>query len=272
MRILCGALLFFLLGGALLPAQTEVIFQRKDPRGDDRGAGGLLYPEQEVFVAGLFDLLQFRVSADQYNVYFDFRFAKITNPFQAPEGYFHQRLEVYLDSSFPGGNESILAGGRELKTEPARGWEVRLTVAPFQETRLFIWSPAKIEQIEEGVCSYLLEDGCTIRAVVPRILLPEPDPGWRYYVLVGSFDGLSAGFWRDLGPDPLWQVGGEGLPVFDLLAPRWGPFTQKRQLSAGVLRPVGPGRWEAPWFRVVLVSSLGLGFLFSIVFFLQRRR
>lgn len=70
----------------------------------------MVYPSHEVFVPGLFDLLKFQVSVDQQFVFFDFQFAALTNPFRAPEGYFHQRLELYITTGVnPGPGEIKLA-------------------------------------------------------------------------------------------------------------------------------------------------------------------
>ena len=265
--------LILLVGISTAGAQSTIIFEMKDPAGDDWGAGALAYPGHEIFSAGLFDLQKFRVSADETHFYFDFQFPAVTNPFQAPEGYFHQRLEVYMDTSFPGGNENIILGGWRLRTRPQYGWEVRLSVAPFNETRLFTWDSQGLRQYDQGVSSSLQADGKTIRAKVERGLLAgQPEcRRWRYYVLVGSFDGLSPGSWRPLGDNSLWQAGGEGPPVFDLLAPRWGWKTQKRQLARGVLSPVSvAGVKVSLWIKIGLISLLGIAVLFGAAYHLRR--
>lgn len=252
-------ILFFVTSG--IKAQEQIIFEMGDPAQDDGGAGALLYPSHQVFVPGLFDLREFTVAVDQTHVYFDFQFTTLTNPFGAPEGYFHQRLEVYLDTVYPGGYEEITVAQHQLRTAPNYGWEARLGVAPFGESYLETSTPTG-QIVREGVSSYVQPDGKTIRVGVDRDLLPEPDRSWRYYVLVGSFDGLREGFWRDRGVDP-WDVGGEGIPIFDLLAPRLGTKHQKLQLTKGVLHPVGPGwRGNLPWLLIVLVGALAVGVIF----------
>lgn len=247
-------------------AQERVVFQMGDPPGDDWGAGDLRYPRHQVFVSGLFDLRKFVVVEEQKYVCFDFQFTTITNPFGAPEGYFHQRLEVYLDTSYPGGKEDIVFAQHELKTSPDYGWEVRLAVAPFEESYLEYSTPNQQRRVTEGISSYVQPDGKTIRVQVLKELLPEANRSWRYYVLVGSFDGLAEGFWRDLGINP-WDVGGEGAPIFDLLAPRWGLRSQKHQLTEGVLHPVGPG-WggNLPWLLICLVAALAVGAVFWVIY------
>lgn len=247
MRRLVWVLLAVLLLGGQAAAE-EILVQIRDPRGDDRGAGGLVYPSHEVFVPGLFDLLKFQVSVDQQFVFFDFQFAALTNPFRAPEGYFHQRLELYITTGVNPGPSEIQVGRHRLQTSPAAGWDLRLSAAPFGESKLYVWrgSDQEPEVYSRGVTSLALSDGKTVRLQVDKTLMPDSSSAWGYYVLVGAFDGLAQDLWRDAGQGP-WQVGGEGVPIFDLLAPRFGSGNQKTQLSRGVLVPVYGGK-PAHWY------------------------
>lgn len=215
-------------------AEREIIVQIQDARGDDKGGGGLLYPDHQVYVSGLFDLLSFEVSVDDKNVFFDFTFARLTNPFGAPEGYFHQRLEVLISTGSSITHSEIELGQHILHT-PDPGWDMRLSVAPFQESVLY--KGEELEAFRTDIISSVLPDGRTIRVKVPLSFLPHPNPAWGYYVLVGAFDGLARDFWRELG-EGAWQVRGEGVPIFDLLAPSFSLKNQKVQLNKGILYPV----------------------------------
>ncbi|NLM41674.1 MAG: hypothetical protein GX199_05135 [Firmicutes bacterium] len=243
-------------------AGEEILFRSKDPKGDDRGAGGLVYPSHEVFVPGLFDLLQFTVSSDEQYVYFDFQFAALTNPFRAPEGYFHQRLELYITTGSGLGSDQIQVGRYRLHTIPEAPWDLRLSAVPFGGSRLQIWRGpgSQPETVSSGVTSLALTEDKTIRLQVDRTLLPDPSSAWGYYVLVGAFDGLAEDEWRDMGPGP-WQVGGTGVPVFDLLAPRWGPKGQRAQLDQGVLAPVYKGETTLWYWLAGSLATVALGFL-----------
>ena len=244
-------------------AQEEVLFQLADARGDDTGAGDLLYPEHEVYVPGLFDLWGFQLSQDPESLYFDFHFATLTNPFRAPEGYFHQRLEVYIQTGEFLGPTELAVGTYRLQTAPDTGWNLRLSVAPFAENRLYVAREnGQIHVFSEGIQSFRLPESNTLRVQVDSALLPQPNTAWGYYILVGAFDGLAQGFWRDVGDGP-WQIGGTGTPIFDLLAPRWGKQSQKFQLSSGVLYPVRSSRLPLTWWLFAVVFILFcLGFAF----------
>lgn len=262
LRVLLLSVCIVLLCRRAAALETFAVF--KDPKGDDAGAGGLLYPAHGVYVPGLFDLLQFSLSSDSDHLYFDFQFAALTNPFQAPEGYFHQRLEVYVHTGTRLGRTEVEIGGWTFQTAPELGWDLRLSVAPFGETRLYaVGEENRVQVFSEGVTSYSRPENGTIRVQVSSDLLPQSDSAWGYYVLTGSFDGLAADFWRDLGEGP-WQLRGEGPPVFDLLAPRFGRNSQRAQLRTGVLHPVVSRKVSsAPWLTVLsavilLVGTFGL--------------
>ncbi len=262
--VILMVVLFAGLGMSLkVQSAGETIARFSDVRGDDAGAGQLFYPEHAVYVPGLFDLLGFEVSRDASFVYFDLRFAALTNPFQAPEGYFHQRIEILIRTGESPEKTDIPIGSHTLQTGLGLGWNVRLSVAPFDESRLIVvGEDGQVQVLSEEVISGILPDNQTIRVQVNSDALPQPDSAWGYYVLVGSFDGLAQGSWRDLGDGP-WQVGGEGLPVFDLLSPRFGRRSQKNQLSEGVLYPVyASGANPVIWLSAALGVVLVLGVVF----------
>lgn len=238
-------------------AKEVVLFQVKDPGGDDYGAGRLTYPSHGVYHAGLFDLEEFRVASDADSLFFDFQFATLTNPFGAPEGFFHQRIEVYVSTGAIGGSEAISLGSHQFQTSPGFSWDLHLQVAPFGESALWLYKAGARQKLPGDATCFALTDQRLIRLQLAKNLIPDHNSSWRYIVLVGAFDGLAVDFWRDLGPSP-WELGGEGPPIFDLLAPRFGAKNQKHQLASGVFHPVGEGRnWLAP----VLSGALGVGVL-----------
>ena len=79
-------------------AAGTVLFTMEDRAGDDWGPGDLKYPLHQVFEPGLFDLRRVHVWHDDRNLYFDVSFALVTNPWNAPEGFFHQLIDIYIDA------------------------------------------------------------------------------------------------------------------------------------------------------------------------------
>jgi carbohydrate-binding DOMON domain-containing protein len=252
-----------------------VLFSVEDRAGDDYGAGDLVYPLHEVFEPGLFDLRRVHVWHDDAKLYFDVSFALVTNPWNAPEGFFHQLIDIYIDGE-PGGYTEPAAQGPGVRFAPDAGWEYRLRIQPWAGSR---WVdarsyPAKVYPVEVLV----LPDGKTIRAEVPLEAAGQPSRGWRYYVLVGGFDTFGPDNYRAVEETPTqWSFGsthsGGSIRVVDILDAGSGKRSQKAQLRAGegpegvpVLIPVDGGlslpfTWQHLLASIVVLTLLGSMFL-----------
>lgn len=239
---------------------ARVIFAMDDPDGDDYGPGGYLYPKHSAFAPhkGLFDLLRFRVLDAPQSVLFEFMFAAMSNPWGAPEGFFHQRMDVYIDAVPAKGETEPVRPGPGVHFAPEYGWEYRLRIAPFHGSRWFTNLEAGgPDGLAKGVIAQVQPDGKTVRVSVSKKLVPAPEPTWKYYVLVGAHDAFGPDGYRAVdseGGD--WVFGGARVEVaaaprvIDLLAPGWGRNTQEKMLSAElgpgggvVVYPVGGG-WD----------------------------
>lgn len=250
------ALLFFLLFSLTSFGQEQVYFQMNDEVGDE----GLAYPTAPFFSPGkgYFDLLSFQVTGDGEQLYFDFEFAKVANLWQAPEGFSHQLIDLYLDTG-PGGKTETRLEGAGVSFAPEHGWEYQLRIMPWGGSALY--SHKEIFPVEV----YLLPCGKTIRARVEEKLLGTPKASWNYYVLIGSYDGFGPDNYRQVQPQAgPWQLGGRGGPaVIDLLAPKGeGKKSQKAQLLSQVLYPVGSRLNLKPkiliWLTVALLISFAI--------------
>lgn len=262
---------------AVPPAAPRVLFDATDPRGDDRGPGGYVYPTHRGFAPhyGLLDLLRFRVLAEGGEVLFQFRFARVTNPWDAPEGFFHQRIDVYVDTR-PGGRTEPYGRGARVRFAPGDGWEYGLRVAPFGHSQLV--AARGPSAVVWPVAARLLADGQTIEARVPRDRFAEDLSRARFTVLVGGYDLFGPDLYRPVRrrPGP-WHFGGARDPdrapyVIDLLAPPVGPGAQRfllsgyRRLPGGhaQVRPAPPNLAGlppgTPWVAVAAgaIGTLGL--------------
>jgi carbohydrate-binding DOMON domain-containing protein len=227
------ALLFLLLLSFSLTAQ-EIYFQMEDSAGDE----GVEYPTAPFFSPGqgYFDLLSFQVSGDGKRLAFDFEFARVANPWQAPEGFSHQLIDLYLDTA-PGGKTETRLEGAGVSFDPEHGWEHQLRLMPWGGSALYGSRGSSPVEVS------LLPDGKTIRAQVAQELLGSPRPDWGYYLLVGSYDGFGPDNYRQIqrraGP---WNFGGERAgAVIDFLAPdSQGRLSQEALLQPpSVLFPMG---------------------------------
>jgi len=277
-----------LVGRAAL-AEPLVVLEMDDPAGDDYGPGTYVYPTHKAFVPGLFDLTHFKVSHDAEYVYFDATFREVTNPWNAPEGFSHQLINIYIDTTPGAGRTDTLRKGALVAFERRHAWDLFIKALGWGGCRVFTaQDTAEARGISDGLSANVLADGKTVRIAVPKAIIGEPGKGWGYYVLVGSQDAFGdddfrpvmekAGSWTfgggtDLDIDP---------NVIDMLAPARGRSSQERLLGSynaekgtlAVLTPVfagvAGGRATSPAaiaasFIVVVAAGLA-------VWWMRRRR
>lgn len=230
-----------------------VVFSMTDPVGDDVGPGDYIYPKHPSFDPhkSHLDLLAFRAINKGEVAWYELDFGLIKNPWQAPEGFFHQRVDIYIDSRDGYGRVLPANPGSNVTFAKEYPWDMWIRIAPWGGSKAyFLEKDDKLVErrgVEVGVTG-----DRTIRVIVPEEVLPLPKSTWRYYVLVGGYDGF--------GPDGYRVVtagGGEWIfaggtdnnidpNVMDLLAPRGGKHSQEVQLSydlesktGSILYPVG---------------------------------
>lgn len=280
------------LGSGVASAEPVVVLDMDDPAGDDYGPGTYVYPTHKAFVPGLFDLRHFKVSYDPEYVYFDATFQEVTNPWNAPEGFSHQLMNIYIDTTRGTGRTDTLKPGALVAFDRKHGWDLFIKALGWGGCRAFTsQDTAETRGIADGLSASVLTDGKTIRVAVPRAAIGEPDRGWGYYVLVGSQDAFGdddfrpvmekAGSWvfgggSDLDVDP---------NVIDMLAVPRGRYSQERLLGAynvakgslAVLMPVSGGAAGHVAFlparpaAVALVAVLLLGGA-GVVWWVRRKR
>lgn len=284
-------MLSLLLWSAPAFASERTVFAMADPRGDDRGPGTYAYPRDATFAPhrGLFDLVDFRVvrqdRGHNQEVLFDLTFAEVTNPWRAPEGSSHIRVDIYIDTRDGAGRTEPWREGANVRFAPERGWDCLVRLAPWGEsgavkTVISGGPEARGEQVTSGqsgrdgtrtAVALNLAGPKTLRARVPLSFLGEPSSNWRYYVLVGSFDAFGPDNYRPVTKEcGRWVFGGgdDGAVapnVIDILAPRFGRLAQERQLAAfdvakgerAVLQPAneGPGGFPHRGLAILLVLA-----------------
>ncbi|MGE5548912.1 MAG: glucodextranase DOMON-like domain-containing protein [Bacteroidota bacterium] len=255
-------------------AENEPDFRLLDPAGDDYGPGSYIYPKNHAFEPyhGLFDLRSFTVSSDVKSVRFDLTLADLRNPWSAPEGFSHQLLEVFIARGNGFGRTEPFAAGSFVRFAPEHPWDVMLKAAPWDSSELILLGPDG-QPVKHGL-QVGLAGPQTVRATVPVALLGAPERTWRYYVLVGSYDGFGEDNFRPvMAKAGEWHFGGgrndaAEPQVIDILAPERGRFSQEKQLGSydwtqkklAVLQPVGPGYLPGmggfPWAIVAVLGCM----------------
>jgi len=145
----------FVLFCCALPAQAAPLIAIDDPRGDDNGAGGLIYPNRDDIGPGDLDLV--RVSAEQRDdgVWFSVEMGqpvrspvgRVTETGQTPmeriarNGFYTFNVDIYIDTD-------RIAGLGETSALPGRGVTV---------DRNYAWDKAIILTPRPGVAATMLQ-------------------------------------------------------------------------------------------------------------------
>lgn len=221
------------------PGQGEekIAADFSDQAGDDRGPGTYRYPQDPSFLPGTFDLRRLQVSYDATTVHFRLTFGAVPNPWGAPEGFGYQRVDLYLHTG--SGKTRLVPArpGANVRFTPGLGWDRLVRCAPWGGSRLESAAPPEAEAAPAPVRVTALREGAnTIHLALPRAALGTPGRRWRYYVLVGGYDAFGPDEYRPVtAQGGRWVFGGgedanTDPNLLDLLAPRFGPHSQARQL------------------------------------------
>jgi hypothetical protein len=148
-RRVSGSCLPGLVAAALLLAArvsgAETLFSLEDPKGDDDGAGSLLYPNRDDFEPGDLDVVRFSAEHRQDGVWFIVEMAqpirspvgRVTEVGQTPierlarNGFYTFNIDIYIDTD-------RIAGSGQTGTVPGRGvaiardfaWEKAIVLTP----------------------------------------------------------------------------------------------------------------------------------------------
>lgn len=248
-------LLVFLL--ATCSAANNIYCDLADRNGDDYGAGSLIYPQHQSFAPfkGLCDLTHFQVSAGGEYFFVDLSFAQITNPWKAPEGFFHQHTLVFISIGTEG---SSIYEPLDIKFN--RPYKYVIRIAPWSLSSLRDATGKKLASI--SVSSI---DEKTIRAYFPLNQIDPPQENWQYAVLVGCYDPFGADYFREITPQGgNWEFRGvQPWPFIDVLAASFGPNRQEQQISTGTFVFLSKNDLQRPFpFGWLVVGIAGLLIIF----------
>ncbi len=276
-KLLIALLLITLFTTNLLAA--ELIFEHEDQSGDEFGPGTYIYPSSQQFkpYEGLFDLTYFKVERqdDLYNFYFEFE--EINNPWQAPQGFSHQLIQVYIDNQ-AGGRTDTFKPGANVKFESRHPWNQLIKITGW-DVKLYYHddNPKDSARLADNLAKRI--DQTTIKAQIPKEKLGDLNQAY-YYVLIGSFSPFGADNYRQVNYEASgWEFGGGkdsniNPNVIDILVPEGlsqqeilGSFsTEKEELA--VLRAVGAE--PALSVKIFIISAFLLLLIAVLVGFLGK--
>jgi len=218
-----------------------VVFDMKDPVGDDDGPGGYVYPKANVFAKGVFDLTEFKVVDAGDKLVFIVTLANLGgNPWNGPNGWSLQYVHIYIHTTMSGGRTDTYGLNVNLSADSA--WHIALLLVPGwgtdpvpkgERAALYYYNDTVVVQDTGGFRVYADPTSNSIIAEVPKSMLFDLSNinQWRFAVAVTSYDGFSSTKVRAFSVDAEQWVCGTGgkyalavakgvAPfVFDILAP-----------------------------------------------------
>ena len=168
-----------------------------DPKGDDDGPGGYLYPTDPVFTKGSFDLDRVTVSNRSGRVEFNVEMnAPLEDPWRTGTGYSVQMIFIFIDTDNvrDSGHAEGLPG-LNVRFDRADAWDKVVVLSPQDPSR--VTSEVRIKApdlVGDIITTRSKASGRSIRASVPLAALGGGDPaGWGYQVVVQSNEGFPVG-------------------------------------------------------------------------------
>lgn len=193
---------------------TTILLDINDPENDDYGPGTYVYPQDVVFNAGNFDIINFQIGEDSENVVFKFTLrGPVDNAWDSPNGLSLQTLDIYIDQDQDGAGGSALLPGRNLALSSPYAWDYAIHIEGWYPG-IYVPTATGVEQIATaGEFQILVDPGqrkITVR--IPKSLLGDYPADWAYAALVLSQEGFpSAGVMRVrdvLQVAEQWRLGG----------------------------------------------------------------
>jgi len=223
-------------------SNVEILASFTDPVADDHGPGSYVYPFDDVFVAGSFDLEGFKVGLTDTDVVFTFDVvAPIHNPWSSANGLSVQTFDVYADVDLGSGTGAqMLLDGRNAALEDGNGWDFALTVEGWESAVFDAAADGTVVESAPTFDTIVVPDRGQVTVRIPRELLPAGDPStWGWAVALLSQEGFPSGGVRrvrDVLANPeQWRLGGAPAGsvthtrIMDLLNPE--PRVQEASLS-----------------------------------------
>jgi hypothetical protein len=170
-----------------------------DPTGDDNGPGTYVYPTDQVYKPGSFDITSFEVVPKGDTV--EFRVTvktRIEDPWDSKawggNGFSLQMAFIHIDTDHvPGSGATTSLPGNNVRFSPEEAWDKVVIISPQGTTRLVSEVETKVGEEKSRVVipKSTRAAGRTLIAIVDAAQLGGlPQPGWGYQVLMQSNEGF----------------------------------------------------------------------------------
>lgn len=186
-------------GGAGGGAKADGSVVLLDPKGDDNGPGTYVYPTDQAYNAGAFDLTKFEVVPRGNTVEFRVTVARrILDPWDSKawngNGFSVQMAFIHIDTDGkPGSGATEGLPGTNVRFSSENAWDRVVLISPQPQTRVLAEVEEKAPQHKARVVvpSITRAAGKTLTAIVNvEDLGGPPSPSWGYQVLMQSNEGF----------------------------------------------------------------------------------
>lgn len=172
-----------------------------DPKGDDNGPGGYVYPTDQVYKDGSFDLVRLEVEPKGDRIEFRVELARrVEDPWDSKawggNGFSTQMAFIHIDTDHVAGS-GVTVGmpGTNVRFADEEAWDRVVIVSPQGRPRIASEVDAKAAEHADRVVvpRVTRASGKTLIAIVDVADLGgAPAPGWGYQVLIQSNEGFPA--------------------------------------------------------------------------------
>lgn len=188
-------------GGGAAEAKTPGAVTLEDPSGDDDGPGDYVYPTDQVYTPGSFDLRELEVEPKGDTVEFRVTVGRrIEDPWDSKawggNGFSIQMAFIHIDmdrKSGSGATEGM--PGTNVRFAPEEAWDKVVIISPQGPTRVNSEVDQKAAEHKDKVVvpKITRASGKTLIAVVDTAQLGgAPADSWGYQVLMQSNEGFPA--------------------------------------------------------------------------------
>ncbi len=170
-----------------------------DPAGDDNGPGNYLYPTDQVYLPGSFDIRQLEVTPKGDTVEFALTVqSRIDDPWDSKawggNGFSVQMAFIHLDIDHqPGSGADVGLPGTNVRFASGEAWDKVVIISPQGPTRVNSEIEAKASELKSRIIVPKLTrvQGKKLVAVVNTADLGgTPARSWGYQVLMQSNEGF----------------------------------------------------------------------------------
>ncbi len=165
-----------------------------DPKGDDIGAGHVVYPTDGIYKPGSFDLKKLKIKSDSKKATFTTEFnTTLEDGWGMGSGFSIQMIFVYIDTKAGGHTAGV--PGTNVTFAPGHEWDKVVILSPQKQSRVISEAQVKAADILNDIVvpSRTKGKGNKITGKVNLVDLGEGDPAkWGYQVVVQSNEGFPA--------------------------------------------------------------------------------